>query len=375
MHFNSHLSHRKGRIWFFAIGQTNLRNERELLQIILLKKSADDGVALRMVNNQIHRLSEAQGNIVRVVCSDRASENLPGRRLWAASSTVIYCILNLSMSPVTYLTIGQHTRIGYNICTLLIGGHSFFFSPAQKMALIAKFGHILRQKSLSAGNVQNHILICERIIAGNFTADSGQVMSLRMKRTENRQHVDCSDEIDAIIKLLFRHIVRIMDIFQDLSSNVPDFAGELSQAVEFIELNRIEVSNTSLITDLAHAVQRLLEGAILYPAIPMMARCATMKVIERIKHHSYLDNANTLESIVQNLLNYRQLHNLDWELIVLPALPQLENVPRQVRPVVLRFCPRCGIRFDTQQLVMEHIVDVHRDEIRMIPLRQIMNDN
>lgn len=83
--------------------QTDVRNEcKRALANNIAKKQRKEWSGSKNGQQSDYTWSEAQGYIIRLVCSERASNNLPVRSLQH--------VLNLSMSPATYLTIGQNTR-------------------------------------------------------------------------------------------------------------------------------------------------------------------------------------------------------------------------------------------------------------------------
>lgn len=328
LHFNSHQGKSVVRIWLWVVGELNIRHERDVLQVIMLQKRGDDGLALRTVSQAIHRQCQLQENVVRFVSTDRAIENEPGRAFWRPYATVMHCVLNLGVSAAPYLILGQRsTNNMYNPCRLLLGQRSLLFSPAQKLALTTKFSQVLHQKSLSNGNVLNHIKVCRAIQAGNFTANSGEVVDLRMKYSINHVLYDCNDGENAIVQQFFGHMATVLTTFNDLTTNIGEFAGELMVAVVFFERHQIRVSNLTIIEDLCSAITRLCEESILDPNDPIFTGTALMKILERLKHAAYKDNANNLDQLVDNLLTFREENNCQWDLIVLPTMPNLLNAP------------------------------------------------
>lgn len=196
------------------------------------------------------------------------------------------------MSPAPYFILGQKTINNlYSPCSLLIGGRSLLFSPAQKLALVAQFSQVLHQKSLSNGNVWSHITICQAIEAGTFTANSGEVVNLRMKYCIDHVLYDCNQADNLIVQEFFGFMAEILTIFDDLTANIGDFAGDLIAAVDFFETHRIRVSNVPIIENLCSAVNELVAQSILDPENPIFTGSASMKILERLKQAAYKDNA------------------------------------------------------------------------------------
>lgn len=386
--FNSHYA-REARTWFVAVGRTNIQHEDQLLQIIICCSPADSGRALRTICRLIYTKSTRQGNRLKFSTCDRALENRPGYNFWLPRTTTFYCVINVCSSYVPFLVRGQQTTEAgepiFRRCRLLIGMSAFVFSEGTKATLKRYCGRAIKSKSLTRGNVKQHIKLLTTLANGWLTVQrtgrENLVFNIRMMRATGLRYpngeeilVVLEPEEQVMIRGFFRMMATTIKLFSDptKTTSQPDTLGVLYDVQNYIRNHNIRLNVVPLSEELIQAFTGIIamenERVREENQTQINLINCSMLQIEAIYKISTRRNATNCAEAVDSLVHHKRRYpNTNWDLIVLPPLPNAENFNPNAfyQPVAVRACPICDHPFDAVVEIVRHLVQEHLDRAWM----------